>query len=65
MLQNTVFICVPIHIKILLINNEYKLFNVLETCSMNVGPCHHGMTAPQVADGGTTSDMEGSCEYIE
>jgi hypothetical protein len=30
--------------------------------SMNVGPCHHGMARPQVADGGTTSNMEGSCE---
>jgi hypothetical protein len=27
-----------------------------------VGPCHHGMACPQVADGGTASDMEGSCE---
>ena len=26
------------------------------------GPCHHGMARPQVADGGTASDMEGSCE---
>jgi len=23
------------------------------------------MTRPQVADGGTASNMEGSCEYIE
>ena len=30
-----------------------------------VGPCYHGMARPQVADGGTTSYMEGSCEYIE
>jgi hypothetical protein len=30
-----------------------------------VGPCHHGMARPQVADGGTASDMEGSSEYIE
>ena len=30
-----------------------------------VGPCHHGTGRPQVADGGTASDMEGSCEYIE
>jgi len=30
-----------------------------------VGPRHHGMTRPQVADGGTASNMEGSCEYIE
>jgi hypothetical protein len=29
---------------------------------MNVGPCHHGMARPQVADGGTASDMEGSRE---
>ena len=27
-----------------------------------VGPCHHGMARPQVADAGTASDMEGSCE---
>jgi hypothetical protein len=26
-----------------------------------VGPCHHGMARPQVADGGTASNMEGSC----
>ena len=30
--------------------------------SMNVGPCHHGMARPRVADGGTASNMEGSCE---
>jgi hypothetical protein len=29
---------------------------------MNVGPCHHGMARPQVTDGETASDMEGSCE---
>jgi hypothetical protein len=29
---------------------------------MDVGPCHHGMARPQVADGGTASYMEGSCE---
>jgi hypothetical protein len=29
---------------------------------MNVGPCHHGIARPQVADGGTASYMEGSCE---
>ena len=26
------------------------------------GPCHHGMARPQVADRGTASDKEGSCE---
>ena len=30
--------------------------------TMNVGPCHHGMARPRVADGGTASNMEGSCE---
>ena len=30
-----------------------------------VGPCHHGMEGPQVEDGGTASNMEGSCKYIE
>jgi hypothetical protein len=29
---------------------------------MDVGPCHHGMARPQAADGGTTSNTEGSCE---
>ena len=28
-------------------------------------PGHHGMTRPQIADGGTASNMEGSCEYIK
>ena len=26
---------------------------------------HHRMTCPQVADGGTASNMEGRCKYIE
>jgi len=30
-----------------------------------VGPCHYGMARPQVADRGTASDMEGSCEFNE
>ena len=30
-----------------------------------VGPCHNGMVRPQVADVGTVSNTEGSCEYIE
>ena len=25
---------------------------------MNVGPCHHGMARPRVADGGMASNME-------
>ena len=30
-----------------------------------VGPCHHGMAPPQVADRRTASDKEGSCEKME
>ena len=30
--------------------------------SVFVGPCNHGMARPQVADGGTAPEMEGSCE---
>jgi hypothetical protein len=30
--------------------------------TMNMDPRQHGMARPQVADGGTASDMEGSCE---
>jgi hypothetical protein len=29
---------------------------------LRLGLCHHGMARPQVSDGGTASDMEGSCE---
>jgi hypothetical protein len=32
---------------------------------MIAGPCHHGMARPQVADGGTAYNMEGSCEYTD
>jgi hypothetical protein len=42
-----------------------KLSGLLK--SMNVGPSHHGMARPQVADGGTAYTayyMEGSCDYI-
>ena len=30
-----------------------------------MGPCHKDMVRPQVADGGTASDMGSGCEYIE
>ena len=30
-----------------------------------MGACHRGMARPQVADGGTASNMAGSCEYID
>ena len=34
----------------------------LKSTRMDVGPRHHGMARPQVADGGMASYMEGSCE---
>jgi len=30
-----------------------------------MNPYNHGMARPQDADGGTTSCMDRSCEYIE
>ena len=30
-----------------------------------VNLCHHIKAHLQIADGGTTSSMEGSCQYIE
>jgi len=37
--------------------------NILSTIdNFVVGPCHHGMARTQVADRGTASDKEGSCE---
>jgi hypothetical protein len=41
---------------------DHVLIDRRQRSTMNVGPCHHGMARPQVADGGTASDMEGSCE---
>ena len=40
-------------------------FDRISLSSHVVGPCHHGMARPQVADRGTASDKQGSCEYIE
>jgi len=34
----------------------------LERLYLDKYPCHHGMARPQVADRGTASDKEGSCE---
>ena len=41
------------------------VFAIMRSCTLDsvfVGPCHHGMARPPVADGGTASDMEGSCK---
>ena len=47
------------HSMILLI---WTFLKRVDSSSVFVGPCHHGMARPQVADGITASDMEGSCE---
>ena len=38
------------------------LFATANVLPVLVDPCHHGMARPQVADRGTASDKEGSCE---
>ena len=38
------------------------LFITCPFIAHDVGPCHHGMARPRVADGGMASYMEGSCE---
>jgi len=44
----------------------YIYIYILQICVIDlthaVGLCHHGMACPQVADRGTASDKEGSCE---
>ena len=37
---------------------EIQQMYVMQWITVFVGPCHHGMTRPQVADGGTASDMQ-------
>ena len=46
------------------VRNEYCkiMFSILPRLA---GLCHHGMARPRVADRGTASSMEDSCEYIE
>jgi len=45
------------------VTEEKVCFGNSECEYREVGPCHHGMARPQVADGGTASNMEGSCKY--
>ena len=41
----------------------YKtLQSIVLSTAVLVGPCHHGNARHQVADRGTASDKEGSCE---
>ena len=47
-----------------LVLRKFRLIFMLR-CTVHpvlVGPCHHGMARPQVADRGTASDKEGSWE---
>jgi len=48
------FLMKKIGLSVLTLNTIHK--------TMDVGPCHHGMARPQVADGAMASYMEGSCE---
>ena len=43
-------------------HNIFEFLKCVRDLAVFVGPCHHGVARPQVADGGTASDMEGSCE---
>jgi len=43
------------------VDHVYLFISVINQLYV-VGPCHHGMARPQVADRGTASDKEGSCE---
>ena len=45
--------------------DNFSRNNFVRVCvsqSVFVGPCHHGMARPQVADGGTAYDIKSSCE---
>ena len=42
-----------------------NLIEVVYVRPYEVDPCHHGVTRPQVVDGGTASNVEDICEYIE
>jgi hypothetical protein len=59
----------PIFFGLLVVGHVIKRYarkrdfvGILVWLPCQVGPCHHGMARPQVADGGTASDKEGSCE---
>ena len=44
------------------LKNVMRILKTMDSNIYVVGPCHHGVARPQVADRGTASDMEGSCE---
>jgi len=57
-LKHSVF-CIMIHMPNT-VPKSSEFFELVCSC-----PCHLGMVHPQVAEGGTASNMKGTCEYIE
>jgi len=59
-------VCSQIHTKHIntLCGQNVELLNVKPGWIRDklVGPCHHGMARRQVADRGTASNMDGSCD---
>jgi hypothetical protein len=43
----------------------YSVSGVMGCTSIDINSGHQVMAPPQVADRGTATNMEGSCEYIE
>ena len=48
-----------------LVRSQMRFYMVYAFASVIVSPCHHSTVPPQVVDGGTASNMEGSCKYTE
>jgi len=59
--ETSVFIHAKYFIQIFFLQ-FFVLLQIVIASGYVVGPCHHGMARPQVADRGTASDKEGSCE---
>ena len=59
---NRKIITLLVHVTKLLCHPQGVRSYTLLSYTSVVGPCHHGMARPQVADRGTASNMEGSCE---
>jgi hypothetical protein len=47
------------------VGQRTELYAVVLPLSVLRGSLSHGMALPQVAGGGTASNMEGSCEYVK
>jgi hypothetical protein len=51
----------PLYASSMFVLNYASVTNIV-LYTVLVGPCHHGMERPEVADRGTASDKEVSCE---